>query len=219
MGGFAAGGGASSALGTIANLYSSKILMKYQLKLQRKSRRKAYQDTMFSMREAGLNPILAYQKGPTGGGAAVSLGSGAGFRAGGVAAGAQADAAQKQASSAKGLRGIQGEAAAAQRDLTRSQQRGEDYLNVAREEMANWYQTDAGKVALHGKGIGGIWGPPAAAAEQVYQNYKNKAPKISFPGKVDWRQAVENRRKSRARYEKYEGFKYYDRRKGGNVFK
>lgn len=38
---------------------------KIRYKDQRKLRQNAYQDTMEDMREAGLNPILAYQKGAT----------------------------------------------------------------------------------------------------------------------------------------------------------
>ncbi len=97
------GGGASSGLGSIANLFSSKMLMKYQHKLTRKLRQEAYKDTMQSMREAGLNPILAYKQGPvtaSQGGLATSPKFDV---SGGMAAGAAVD----QAASAKGLRQAQ----------------------------------------------------------------------------------------------------------------
>lgn len=170
MGGFAAGGGISSALGTVANLYSSKMLMKYQYKLQRRLRQNAYQDTMGDMLRAGLNPILAYQRGPTGAGA-VGLSASPNFGAIGeaIAGGAQADAAGTQAASAKALRKEQGvaataaaEAATSAADLSRSQATGVRLENVIKAEKAAWAITEAGKTAIHGGMVGG--GPIGTAA-------------------------------------------------------
>lgn len=47
--------------------------MKRQYQFTKRLRRSAYQDTVFSLKEAGLNPILAAQQGPIGGGS-ISMG-------------------------------------------------------------------------------------------------------------------------------------------------
>jgi len=218
MGGIAAGGGISSALGTVASLFSSKMLMKYQYKLNRKLRRRGYQDTMFSMKEAGLNPILAYKQGAVNtGGVGLAASPNFGAIGQGIAAGAQADAAGKQASSAKKLRSHQGAQAAAQAaaataatDLARSQKIGVDFENIAKSEMAEWYQTEPGKAALHGKGIGGIWGPPAAAAEQLYRNYKVNLP----TKKPDFMNVFESREAAERYMDRLEKKKQFNRFKG-----
>jgi len=171
-------GGASSALGSVANLLSSKMLMKYQYKLNRKMRRVAYQDTMRDMELAGLNPILAYQRGPTAGAGAVSLAASPQFGqiGAGIAAGAQAGAAQKQAGAAQrqaktagSLRREQEAAARAQTlkfiadaGLANTSAQGVANQNVISKEQAEWALTDAGKAAIHGKMVGG--GPIGTAA-------------------------------------------------------
>ncbi len=168
-------GGGSSALGSVANLFSSKMLMKYQYKLQRRARGEAYQITMADMRKAGLNPILAYQRGPTGGGQ-VSLAQSPNFGniGAGISAGAQAGAATQQAGSAKKVRGEQGKlfrqqgvAADAAAALSIATAEGVRFENVLKKEQADWALTPEGKMAIHGKMIGGVWGPPAAAALEM----------------------------------------------------
>jgi len=161
-------GPVSAALGSVANLFSSKMLMKYQYKLNRKLRRRGYQDTMFSMREAGLNPILAYKTGAvTSGG--VGLAQTPDF-GGNIAKGLQADAASSQASSAKSLRRAQQDAADAQREMFKSQggladanATGVNLENVKRAIQADYWRTTEGGIAIRGREIGGIYGPPAAA--------------------------------------------------------
>ena len=60
-------GAGASLLGAGLTEGLSAYKMKKAYKYQRKLRKNMYQDTMFSMREAGLNPILAYKQGaPTG---------------------------------------------------------------------------------------------------------------------------------------------------------
>lgn len=162
MGGLAAGGGISSALGSVANLFSTKMLMKYQYKLTRKLRRNAYQDTMEDMANAGLNPILAYQRGPTGGGGGIASSMGFDKAGQAIAAGAQAGAGRSQAKSAKGLRKVQEalareqmRAAGAQADLHGATAQGVRLQNIIRQEEASWAMTEAGKAAIHGKMVGG----------------------------------------------------------------
>ncbi len=171
-------GGLSQGLGTIASLFSSKMLMKYQYKLARKSRRKAYQDTMFSMREAGLNPILAYQRGAIS--SAQSLGQTPDFGKIGaaIAQGRQAKASERQATSAEAIRSEQAAQAVAARGYLESQKRGQDLENIITGEQAKWAATPEGKAAIHGKMIGGIWGPPAAGAAMLLRRGLNSAKEI-----------------------------------------
>jgi hypothetical protein len=61
-------GGVSSAW---AQRNANRSLMKYEAETDRDLRRSAYQDTMYDMSEAGLNPILAYKNGATGGSTSV----------------------------------------------------------------------------------------------------------------------------------------------------
>lgn len=79
----ALGGAAASMAGDLAgNYFSAKSAAHLGYKTARKLRRTAYQDTMEDMRSAGLNPILAYQKGATPATASPSVGmSGTGSRA------------------------------------------------------------------------------------------------------------------------------------------
>jgi len=125
----------------------------------------AYQATMEDMRKAGLNPILAYQRGPTPSG----QGSVAKMPDFGqvMSMGMQAGAAVDQAVAAKGVKAAQSRQLGEQTEHVRQQRMGVEYDNVAKRHMAEWYQTPEGKVALQGKGIGGIWGPPAATAVEV----------------------------------------------------
>lgn len=134
MGGFGIGGGASAALGSVANLFSSKMLMKYQFRLNRKMRRVAYQDTMRDMELAGLNPILAYQRGPTGAGS-VGLAASPNF-GGAMAQGAQAGAAVSQARTQKGLRAKQTQVLDMQRFMYNQQ--GEQAFTQARLNNMRW---------------------------------------------------------------------------------
>lgn len=70
--GWAAFGAALGDIGgkLVQSAYSARTDYKYKKKL----RQSAYSDTMIDMRKAGLNPILAYQTGPTPT-SAVSLGA------------------------------------------------------------------------------------------------------------------------------------------------
>lgn len=169
MGGLAAGGGISSALGTVANLLSSKMLMKYQYRLNRKLRRRGYQDTMFSMREAGLNPILAYRTGVTGANVGLSQSPNFGQIAEGFTKGAQAEAAKEQAGSARGVRAVQeqtlksqGRQAEAMAAESAARAVGLGFDNEINAVRAAWSRTEAGKAAIHGKMVGG--GPIGTAA-------------------------------------------------------
>ncbi len=182
MGGIGGGIGVGQALGTVANLFSSKMLMKYQFRLNRKMRQLAYQDTMEDMRKAGLNPILAYQRGPTAGAGSVSLAQSPQFGqiGAGIASGIQAGAAKSQAKSAKGLRAQQGQAAAAQAaaataqaDLTNATARGVAFDNVGKQHLAEYYLTPEGKTALEGRAIGGVFGPATAAGVSGLRRIEN----------------------------------------------
>ena len=159
-------------LGSIGSGIFGLVQGKQQRDFIKKQRRTAYQDTMADMRAAGLNPILAYKTGPTTGGQA-SLVSSPDF-AGGIAAGSQA-------SSAAGIRRAQSAAAEAQAGKFRAEAglagtnaEGVRLENVVRQVQADFALSRAGKIAIHGKMIGGSpFGPAAAAtAEMVMESLK-----------------------------------------------
>lgn len=177
-------GGLVSGLlgGAISGAFALKVA-RDQRDFIKKQRETAYQTTMEDMRKAGLNPILAYRQGPTTGGQATQAQT-PDF-AGGMAAGSQA-------ASAKGLRKVQQGVATSQTDkfnaeaaLARNNAMGVNFENVGKAELAKFYQTEVGKTALHGKAIGGIWGPPAAAAAKglggLYRDLGRTPPMQGMP--------------------------------------
>ncbi len=99
------GGGASSALGSVATFFTSKLLQEDAQQFQTSFYKQRYQRQMEDMRKAGLNPILSYRTGVPG---TASAGiAGAGGIAGAFPAGISAGAAASQATSAKKLRATQ----------------------------------------------------------------------------------------------------------------
>ena len=166
------GGILGGILGGVGSAIFSAAQGKQQRDFVKKQRRTAYQDTMFDMRAAGLNPILAYKTGPTTGGQA-SLVSSPDF-AGGAAQGSQA-------SSASGIRRAQGgaanaaaEASRAQAALTRTSAEGVRLENIIKKVQADFSQSAAGRLAIHGRmmpaspfGVGA-----AATAEMVMESLK-----------------------------------------------
>lgn len=94
-------------LGGLASFGSAKALQEDSQQFQTSFYKQRYQRQLEDMRKAGLNPILSYQTGVPGtaGGGIAS----AGGLSTALTAGQQADAAQSQATSAKGLRGKQGD--------------------------------------------------------------------------------------------------------------
>lgn len=100
-------GGLVGAGGSITSAILSYKEARRQRKFIREMRRTAYQATMYDMREAGLNPILAYKSGPT---SAMAASQGMTPDIGqGIASGMAAGAQISQAASAKGLRKEQAE--------------------------------------------------------------------------------------------------------------
>ena len=87
--GGAAIGGASDVFGTLYSASQTRRLTRHARKFQIWLLQNQYQMTVKDLEAAGLNPALAYMKGPTG---AVGLGqqTAAAARGGGVAAGMQA---------------------------------------------------------------------------------------------------------------------------------
>ncbi len=67
MAGGAIAGGVLSLVGAGVSAAISAKAAKTAFKRARKFRRSAYQDTVFDLRAAGLNPILAFGRGPTAG--------------------------------------------------------------------------------------------------------------------------------------------------------
>lgn len=63
-------GAAGGLIGGILSIQAAKKAAKVQREWQEKMRSTAYQATMTDMQAAGLNPMLAYSKGPTAGGQA-----------------------------------------------------------------------------------------------------------------------------------------------------
>jgi len=166
------GGFLSGLLGSVGEGLFSASQGAQQRDFIKKQRKTAYQDTMADMRAAGLNPILAYKRGPTTGGQA-SLVSTPGL--------GQSVAAGQQASSARGIRRAQAEAAGAQAEAYRAQAglsnhsaEGVRLENIVKKVQADYARSPAGKIAIHGKMIGGSpFGPAAAAtAEMVMESLK-----------------------------------------------
>jgi hypothetical protein len=62
--GAAAGSMLASGASSAIQAHMDKKAMEYAYKLQRKSRQNSYQDTVYSLKDAGLNPMLAIQNGP-----------------------------------------------------------------------------------------------------------------------------------------------------------
>jgi len=79
-------------------------------------------------------------------------------------------AQRKQAASAEELRAKQGEMFDTQKDLAAQSAESVRLENVLAAERARWAMTPEGKAAIHGKMIGGVWGPPAAAALAVAED-------------------------------------------------
>jgi len=138
-------------------------------------RRTAYQDTMEDMRKAGLNPILAYRQGPTTSGQATQAMT---PKFGTDMFGPMAQ--KSQAASAKGLREKEGLRADAQAGLANHSAEGVRLENIITKVRSDWAQTEAGRMAIHGKMVGGgPIGAAAAAAMEVFQS--NKGPSKTGP--------------------------------------
>jgi len=181
--------GILGGIGDIASAAMTMKIMKEQQDFIKKQRRTAYQDTMKDMRKAGLNPILAYQRGPTTGTAAPTVTSpgfgGMGKLASDISGARQASAAKKQAKTAGSVRaqqeklfGEQMRAAGAQADLHDATAIGVANQNVISGEKAAWAITNAGKAAIHGSMIGG--GPMgtgvATALDMALDSLKGPTP-------------------------------------------
>jgi len=146
--GSAAVGGVFDLAGAGVQYAASKDLMKYQAKLNQKLRRQAYQDQTYSLREAGLNPILAASGGFGGGGGSASVGlaqapnlSGIGSR--NVAAGAAASSAKSKAVEAQtrqDLARVQVNLLKAQTETERFKQAANnaDVLHKQSQAALNW---------------------------------------------------------------------------------
>lgn len=153
------GGAAASAIGSaIGNiggtLYSghqSRRAARKQRKFIRNMRSTAYQATMEDMRQAGLNPILAYQQGATQSGMGSMaltpdlsrLGSDI---AGAGAAASQAASAKEQAGSAKGQRAAQSAKDTATLSLITAQKGNIDADTGVKNQQANTLMAQMGQL-------------------------------------------------------------------------
>lgn len=176
-------GALSGLAGGVGSSFLSGRQAKKQRKFTKKMRRTAYQDTMADMRDAGLNPILAYKTGPTS-----SVGASAGMTPDlgqAMASGSQAESvAERNPSEVKKNEALTGQSGA-QKKLLKQQERNaisqERLLEMqwsktaaeanetsARTRLrqaeipraeadAQFYRTGAGKKVAHG----------AAAAERI----------------------------------------------------
>lgn len=139
-------GGGPGALGNIAGTALTAVLSSKEAKKQRKWAEKmsstAYQRGMADMKLAGLNPILAYKQG----GASSPTGSMAPMPNFGnaISPAVQAAASAFQASSAKGLRGLQGQGVTSQIGVNTAQAALlSEQAGLARATTANTTATTA----------------------------------------------------------------------------
>lgn len=161
----AIGGALGGILGAAGSYFSAKALQEDAQKFTTSFYKQRYQRQMKDMREAGLNPILAYKTGVPGTASAgiASAGGIAGAVSGGITAGASQKAATAQttqATSAKGLRDEQ---------ITTEKSKQELNLHSARAAEAQARRTNVG-TALDSTGL-----PKAQHQKNFYLKYGGPA--------------------------------------------
>jgi len=157
--GIGAGFGASELSKKAAKRAASR-----QRKFVRKMAETAYQRTMADMRAAGLNPILAYQRGPTPTGA-VSVAHTPDY-ARAIAEGGATGAAVTQASSAKAQRRAQVQLMAGQIEVARTQSQLNRALTTEPDYRNALRRREALKTEFEGRIIATEL--PAASAKEVF---------------------------------------------------
>lgn len=177
--GIAAGFGAGALSEKAAKKAASR-----QRKFVRKMAETAYQRTMKDMRLAGLNPILAYQRGPTPTGAASVAHTPDYARA--IAEGVSSQASMSQATSAKAMRRGQIRLMDGQIEVARTQSQ----LNRALTTEPDWRNALNKRKALHEEFAGRLLATdlPAASAKEAYDRSEagEKARQIQRGARQFW---------------------------------